>query len=248
MVTIAGAPPVASLFALLLLNAAVTQAAPVCSVHSAATVAPVIELYTSEGCNSCPPADRWLSALEVEPDVVALAFHVDYWDSLGWKDRFASPAYTQRQSEQQRRSGAGFSYTPQVLVDGADRRDWPGLASARLDRPAAQVELALTRDGDRFEATVMPKTATRLAGYWAVTEQGHVTAVKAGENGGVTLHHDHVVRDYLPIAAWTGKPGEPTTLQFTPRLARDPAHPRDVNLVVLDAASGKPVQALRLGC
>lgn len=240
----------AGLAGLLFMNVALAAEVPACSVRSAATAAPVVELYTSEGCNSCPPADRWLSALKVDPDVVALAFHVDYWDSLGWKDRFASPAYTQRQAERQRQSGARFSYTPQVMVDGADRRDWPSLGATALARPPAQVDLTLAREGDHFDATVTPKagSATRLAAYWAVTEQGHVSAVKAGENEGVTLRHDHVVRDYLPIAAWAAHPGEATALQFTPKLPRDPAHPRDVNLVVFDAASGRPVQAVKLGC
>ena len=76
---------------------------------SARTTAPVVELYTSEGCNSCPPADRWLSTLKADPAVVALAFHVDYWDRLGWKDRFASAAFTQRQAAQQATNGARFS-------------------------------------------------------------------------------------------------------------------------------------------
>lgn len=242
--------PAACLATALLAAVATASAEPACRAHSAATIAPVVELYTSEGCNSCPPADRWLSALKVEPDVVALAFHVDYWDSLGWKDRFASAAYTQRQHEQQRTSGARFSYTPQVLVGGTDARDWPSLGGSMLPRPPASVEIALVREGERFDATVTPKPGApaRLLAYWAVTEQGHATAVKAGENEGATLHHDHVVRDYLPIAAWTARAGEATALQFTPKLPRDASHPRDVNLVVVDAASGRPVQALRLGC
>src|SRR5439155_369615 len=82
------------------------------------------------GCNSCPPADRWLSGLKGRSDVVALAFHVDYWDRLGWVDRFADAAYTRRQVEQQRLSGGGFVYTPQVLVDGRDWRRWPTLPAA----------------------------------------------------------------------------------------------------------------------
>jgi hypothetical protein len=86
------------------------------------------------------------------------------------------------------------------------------------------------------------------AAYWAVTEQGHVTAVKAGENQGVTLRHDFVVREYQPVAAWTAAAGAPTALQFTPAGAADPAHPRQVNLVVVDATTGRPVQALKLGC
>ncbi|MBC7663124.1 MAG: DUF1223 domain-containing protein, partial [Caulobacter sp.] len=74
------------------------SAASLCSARSAATVPAIVELYTSEGCSSCPPAERWLSAFKGRDDVVALAFHVDYWDGLGWKDRFARPQFTQRQN------------------------------------------------------------------------------------------------------------------------------------------------------
>ena len=236
-----------SLLALALLAPA--HAAPACSARSAATVTPVVELYTSEGCNSCPPADRWLSAVKADAPVVALAFHVDYWDRLGWKDRFASPAYTQRQTEQQRSSGTRFSYTPQVIIDGADRQDWPRASVTSRTRPASTVDAKLVLDGQRATATVtpLPGAPARLAAYWAVTEQGHVSAVKAGENEGVTLHHDFVVRDYRPVAPWSSKAGA-TTLPFELTAAGDAAHPRLVNLVVVDADSGRPVQALKLGC
>jgi len=227
-------------------------AADTCSVRSAATVPPVVELYTSEGCDSCPPADRWLSKLKADPNVVALAFHVDYWDRLGWKDRFASAAFTARQAEQQASNGARFSYTPQVVVDGQDRKDWPGIAtSLAADRPAAPVEVLLARDGDRVTATVAAtaRSPKRLAAYWAVTEQGHSTAVKAGENRGVTLQHDFVVRDYQTVPAWTPRTGAPQALAFQmPTRADAGAHPREVNLVVVDADSGRPVQAVKIGC
>lgn len=225
------------------------HAAPVCSARSPTTVTPVVELYTSEGCNSCPPADRWLSGVKADVSVVALAFHVDYWDRLGWKDRFASPAFTQRQAEQQRTSGARFSYTPQVLIDGADRPDWPAALVASRTRPAATVDAQLVRDGNRVTATIaaLPGAPTRLAAYWAVTEQGHVSAVKAGENEGVTLRHDFVVRDYRQVAAWPVQ-GNAATLQFDLPAATDAAHPRQVNLVITNADTGRPVQAVKLGC
>jgi len=226
-------------------------AAETCSTRSAATMPPVVELYTSEGCDSCPPADRWLSKLKADPNVVALAFHVDYWDRLGWKDRFASAAFTARQAEQQANNGARFSYTPQVVVDGQDRKDWPGIALPIGKRPGAPVEVALARDGDRVSATVAAATGSpkRLAAYWAVTEQGHVSAVKAGENRGVTLHHDYVVRDYRAVPAWTPRAGAPQALAFQLAARTDAnAHAREVNLVVVDADSGRPVQALKLGC
>ena len=232
--------------------AAGAQAAPTCSARSPASITPVVELYTSEGCNSCPPADRWLSNLKADASVVALAFHVDYWDRLGWKDRFASPAHTQRQSQQHASSGARFSYTPQVLLDGADRPDWPRMNAPLNARANSPIELQLVRDGNHFNATVAARAGApaRLAAYWAVTEQGHVSAVKAGENEGVTLHHDHVVREYLPVAAWStgATKTDSRTLSFDPTTPADAAHPRDVNLVVINADTGRPVQALKLGC
>ncbi len=233
-----------------LLGPGAAFAAASCSARSAALAPPVIELYTSEGCSSCPPADRWLSRLKAEPAVVALAFHVDYWDRLGWKDRFANPVYTQRQAQQQASSGARFSYTPQVLIDGADRPDWPRASTTARDRGPAPVAVQLSGDGRRFGATITPVAGApaRLAAYWAVTEQGHVSAVKAGENDGATLQHDFVVREYQPVAAWASRADAPATLQFEPAGPADPAHPRQLNLVVVDAQTGRPVQAVRLGC
>jgi len=227
-------------------------AAGACMAQSPATAATVLELYTSEGCNSCPPADRWLSRAKDEPGVVALAFHVDYWDRLGWTDRFGSAAYTQRQAAQAALNGARFSYTPQVVVDGVDRKDWPVAASAwqPARRPAAAVMLTLVHDGEEIRATVQPAVGApaRLAAYWAVTENGHVSAVKAGENAGVTLKHDRVVREYRPVPAWATAPGAPVPLRFTPSSAADAAHPRSVTLVVVDPATGRPLQAVELGC
>jgi hypothetical protein len=249
----AGRPPHRALSVavagLAVLGQGIARAGEACSVASPRAVAPVVELYTSEGCNSCPPADRWLSKLKTDPAVVALAFHVDYWDRLGWKDRFASAAFTQRQASQQTSNGARFSYTPQVVVDGRDRTDWSSVAlsSARSEAPVA---VTLAHEGDRFVASVVAaaNAPKRLAAYWAVTEQGHVTAVKAGENEGATLHHDFVVRDYEPVAAWTVQSGAAQALRFKPATAADAAHPRSVNLVVVDAANGRPVQAVKIGC
>jgi hypothetical protein len=97
--------------------------AATCTATSGPARASLLELYTSEGCSSCPPADRWLSQMPPRRDVVPLAFHVDYWDRLGWKDRFAQAAFSQRQRARNR--GAGWVYTPQVMLDGAERRSGP---------------------------------------------------------------------------------------------------------------------------
>lgn len=219
-----------------------SHAAPAtCRASSGASMPTVIELYTSEGCDSCPAADKWLASLKGRPGIVRLAFHVDYWDRLGWKDRFADPAYTRRQYEISPKSGARFVYTPQVLVDGAEYRDWPALPPDHAQ--AAVVTIALTQDGATYEARVVRGHGApqRLAAYWVVTEDDHVSEVKAGENRGVTLHHDAVVRDYLPVASIGTAP-----LRFEPRPAQGKAADRRVLIVVTDADSGKPIQAA--GC
>lgn len=118
-------------------------AAATCSATSGATRNRLIELYTSEGCSSCPPADRWLSQLPRDFGVVPLAFHVDYWDRLGWKDRFAQAAFSQRQRDRNR--GFGWVYTPQLMLDGEDFRSWHRGLPARSN-PPAQASLSLTLD------------------------------------------------------------------------------------------------------
>lgn len=217
-----------------------------CSARSGDSVVPVIELYTSEGCSSCPPADRWLSSLPAEPAVVPLAFHVDYWDSLGWPDRFARPEFTRRQHEQRGINGARVSYTPQVVVQGRDRPDWPRLSLPPTVVPAP-VDITLQGDGRSFDAIVRPRAGSpqRLAAFWAVTEDGHRSRVTAGENSGEKLAHDHVVRQLHRVPPWSGAE---IRLSFAPSLPVDPAHPRAISLVVLDPASGRPLQSLRLRC
>lgn len=205
----------------------------------------LVELYTSEGCNSCPPADQWLSTLQRRPDVLAVAFHVDYWDRLGWVDRFGSAAHTQRQAEQQRTSGAGFSYTPQVLVDGRDWRRWPALPAAH---GAARVNIMLRRQGDgRVDAQVEPLAGVplRLGAWWAAVEDGHVSVVKAGENNGATLHHDHVVRSYTTLPAW---PAGVRRWSLDAPQRGEGGRPRRLLFVVTDADSGTPLQAAQLTC
>jgi len=234
-----------------LLSSAAALLAPVasatdgqCSAHSSAQPPAVIELYTSEGCSSCPPADRWLSTLKGRSDVIAMAFHVNYWDRLGWPDRFATPATTERQHRLAQSSGSGYVYTPQVLLNGRDWRNWSGTSPARL--PASPVPLTLKREGNTVTASIGP-AADRLAGYWAVLEDGHSSRVRAGENAGETLKHDHVVTLYRAVDAWPARDAaKQFTLGLPPATSGGPA--RRVVFVVTDAASQRPVQALALGC
>ncbi len=192
------------------LAATPSAAAPAtCHAASGPRSVPLVELFTSEGCDSCPPADRWLSA-EFPPrtagaSTLALAFHVDYWDRLGWRDRFASAQFTQRQRDEMTANGAAFVYTPQVLVQGHDVAGWnrgkaiDAIAAAELRPPRAVIGLDVTPGTGALElratATVAEPALRKNAVLWlAYVDSGHVTDVAAGENRGVRLRHDNVVR------------------------------------------------------
>jgi hypothetical protein len=223
-------------------------AASACTAQSGATVPAVVELYTSEGCNSCPPADRWLTALKERDGVVALAFHVDYWDSLGWKDRFAQPQFTQRQNATQRTSGARFAYTPQVIVDGRDAPGWSSLGAATLQpRTPATVALTLAHDAGGLALTVAPRAGApaQLSGYVAVVDDGMQTHVGAGENRGETLRQDAVVRELLP---WSLAGAQPATLRFASSSKAEPGATRHWVAVATDGPYGRPLQAVKLAC
>jgi hypothetical protein len=170
----------------------------------------VVELFTSEGCSSCPPADQLLARLSGEQpiagaQVIALGMHVTYWDRLGWKDAASLAAATERQQEYARVFGGDRIYTPQAVVDGRDElvgSDERGLGKAigrAAAQPHARVTISSSLDGDALVSTVGvadPPAAIQepLQMRLAVTEDGLVSIVKRGENGGRTLHHDAVVR------------------------------------------------------
>ena len=178
-------------------------AAGQCTATSGATVPVVVELYTSEGCDSCPPADRWLSKTISErskdANFIPLAFHVDYWDYIGWKDVYAQPVFAQRQSALASSGGASGVYTPQIFVNGRDDRSWTG-GTARMGaggKAQATVKFNAASQWRDDGVNISGKLAEPSAGVrlrYAVTENGLVSAVKAGENKGVTLRHDAVVR------------------------------------------------------
>ena len=219
-----------------------------CTAQSAATVTPVIEVYTSEGCSSCPPADVWASNLKdsaAQGKAVVQAFHVGYWDYIGWVDRFASPAHTTRQRELALLNKLRSMYTPQLVRDGKDWPDWHGKGNTAVaPGEPARVALALQGSSNAFEATITPAdSAASWAAYWSVTEHGHNSKVAAGENKGEFLKHDFVVRQYVPVGSYSGV----QKLKFN-AIAADAQHPRQVNLVVFEPKSGKTLQALSLAC
>ncbi len=164
----------------------------------------LIELFTAEGCSSCPPAEAWLSALRDRPGLwktfVPLAFHVDYWDKRGWKDRFASPAYTARQRAYAAAWKNGAAYTPAFAVNGREERS-PVLPSSR----ATGGTLRILPGGaeNRFVITFTPESnaSSDWEAHLALLGSGVTTKVSAGENAGRELRHDFVVLDYqhLPM-------------------------------------------------
>lgn len=219
------------------------SAASSCSAQSGAQPPAVVELYTSEGCSSCPPADKWASTLKGRSDVLTLAFHVNYWDRLGWPDRFANAATTERQHLLQRTMGSAYVYTPQVVLNGRDLRGWSGASLQRL--PASPINLALAREGNTVRATVGAAGSQRLAGFWAVLEDGHTSRVKSGENAGETLAHDHVVTLYQPVAEWSaGAQSQSFTLDLPAATSKS----RRIAFVVTDQSGARPLQAVALGC
>lgn len=228
-------------------------ASAACTATSGRDTLPLVELYTSEGCDSCPPADKWLSSTFPADGASAsvLAFHVDYWDRLGWKDRFASPEYTARQYASMRASGATFVYTPQVLVQG---RDVPaGRRASALQgagtRPArATIALEAAGDGSvRVRAGVPDRAARRTAAVWvAYTDSGLVSFVAAGENRGAQLRHDHVVRAlYGPFQV--GGDGEASAL-FTVTPPAERGSSAALVGFVQDRARGEVLQTITLRC
>ena len=197
---------------LLLLAVALPGYAMQCSAHSGERTAALVELYTSEGCSSCPPADRWLSSLGAQGDVpgrvVPLSLHVDYWDYIGWKDPYAKREFSLRQRKLTQLQRLALVYTPQVMLQGRDFRAWGTKAFdeavARINaQPAkARIELAIrgsTPAGLDVEAgaVLLDRTQREHAALYLASYQNRLTSkVDAGENRGRILAHDHVVLEW----------------------------------------------------
>jgi hypothetical protein len=247
--------------ALAALGTALPAPAASCTAKSTARTGALVELYTSEGCSSCPPADRWLSSLKAaarsSSDVVPLALHVDYWDYIGWKDPYANPAFGARQRAVAALQHARFVYTPQVLLQGRDFRGWGSTAFeqavARINaQPArADISLAIEQPDEgaiQVEASAWvpdPQRRAAAALYLAVYQNRLHSRVEAGENEGRTLAHDFVVRDWIgPIGfASDGRARDKRGLGLPPGAAA-----RDVGVAafVQDRGTAEVLQALQL--
>ncbi len=165
----------------------------------------VVELFTSQGCSSCPPADALLGELAARSDVLALAYHVDYWDELGWRDRFELPQAVQRQSEYVRRLRLASLYTPQMVIDGRD--DVLGSDRVRVmqlltrPRPAVPLAVAVRSGALVVEAGAVPGAASCDVLVLSFLPEA-VTAIGRGENSGRTLREFNIVRSVRTLGTW----------------------------------------------
>jgi len=239
-------------------------AAAQCAAKSPAHAVALVELYTSEGCDSCPPADHWLSSLRGQgfgPErVVPIALHVDYWDYIGWKDPYAQQRFSNRQRKMAQLARAAIVYTPQVLLQGRDFRDWrspEGFAGAvaRINAKPAAARLSLAI-ADRapgvsgrealevaVEAELLdPLQRADAALFLGAYENKLVSEVRAGENRGRTLPHDYVVLQWVgPLEFREAKLAVRERLPLLPKAV---AANSGVVAFVQNRASGEVLQAL----
>lgn len=231
-----------------------------CSAESGPHTAALVELYTSEGCNSCPPADRWLQSLGPRgyaPErVVPLSLHVNYWDYIGWKDPFAQQRFSDRQRRLAQVMRARVVYTPQVLLQGRDFRRWyaggfdEAVKAINARPPGAKIALRLEAAGSdalrtRVQADLLDATqAADAALYLARFESKLVSRVQAGENEGRNLEHDYVVFEWVgPIPFREGRIDERRTLPLLPEA--NPAR-SGVAAFVQNRRTAQVLQALML--
>lgn len=190
-----------------LLASLVTFAAPV-----AADGPVLVELYTSQGCSSCPPADEMLHDLAKRSDVIPLALHVDYWDYIGWVDSFADPAHTRRQQDYARVAGHGTIYTPQMVIGGRDHvvgtkpMDVADFIQAHRSQITG-VEIDVTRSGNRVRIT---GDAARPLGQGAMVQvvrfmPQQTVDIRQGENAGRQLSYANIVTDWRVVGDWSGR-------------------------------------------
>ena len=179
----------------------------------AAEMTHVIELFTSQGCSSCPPADRLLASLARNPSTVAVSFPVDYWDYIGWKDIFASPLFTARQQAYARISPDGRVYTPQAIIDGV-KADTGG-AKAALERetespagPAGAMSVPMTvkESGGYLHVDVGAGLASAAGVYVLRVVASRTVEIGRGENSGRSVTYTNIVRAMNKIGDWTGQP------------------------------------------
>jgi hypothetical protein len=198
-----------NLLAYALCGAGLLAAAPVMGQSATGTV---VELYTSQGCSSCPPADAYLTQLASEPGIIALALHVDYWDYIGWKDKFGDPAYSERQRAYAHTVGSKTIYTPQMVVAGVDHAigSDPDKVSGLIRRHQSadpMVILQLMRSGVsvKISATAVVEIEEPLMVQLVRVKPTESVAIKRGENAGHTIEYSNIVMSWQRIGLWNGR-------------------------------------------
>ena len=171
----------------------------------------VVELYTSQGCSSCPPADAYLSELAAEPGVIALALHVDYWDYIGWTDKFGNPKYTARQKAYAKAGGSNTIYTPQMIVGGVERIEGSNPekvegAIRRHQSSDSAVSLQLTRKGGQLNisATASPPLTEPLHVQLVRYHPKATVKIEHGENAGKVMEYTNIVTSWTRVGEWSG--------------------------------------------
>lgn len=170
----------------------------------------VVELFTSQGCSSCPPADALLTSLADHEDVITLAYHVDYWDYVGWKDTFANPEFSDRQRAYADSWGSSRIYTPQMVVNGAkavvgSRRSE---VYGALDGATLPLTVEVSRDADMLKIAIPPNTSLDDAVVWMVTYLDRAdVAIDTGDNAGKSMVYTQVVTGRQVLGMWEGKAG-----------------------------------------
>lgn len=206
----------------------------------------VVELFTAQGCSSCPPADAYFAELAERDDVIALALHVDYWDYLGWTDKFGSPAHTKRQREYAARMGERMIYTPQLVVQGREHviGSRPGQVDDAIDRHADDrlaARVAMSVDGASLQIEITPLAESATTGgqiLIAAFESAETVEIRRGENRGHTIEYRNIVLGWSDLGPWRG---EAVTLT-APR----PMDADGVAVLVQEAPGGPIIGAGRL--
>ena len=190
------------------LMASATLSIQAFAVEPLANPTHVVELFTSQGCSSCPPANKFVTKLAEDPNMLVLTYGVTYWDYLGWKDTFGDREFTQRQKDYRDAFGAANIYTPQIVLSGSahsPRYSKSDVADMRL--PEAEVDLTLTREGDVLKITAHDTPDNVILDLVSYIPGEQSVDVRRGENGGRTLELTNVVTG-VQIINWDGKSAE----------------------------------------
>jgi hypothetical protein len=182
----------------------------------------VVELYTSQGCSSCPPADAMFAQLKDRDDVIAIALHVDYWDYIGWKDEFAQPAHAKRQRAYAAQAGRSSIFTPEMVVNG--QTDIVGAKPMQLSKAIAEhkaedatMDLAVRRDGDvvHVQGRMLAEKTGAMEVHLLRLMPSHISEITRGENRGKTYEYTNIAHNWQVAGAWDGQTPLDLTLDVT---------------------------------